>query len=174
MSCSVVKYGVVGGRHRQFISSVTSLWKILITKENRNLSTSNLETAEKIEMDQSKGMKQSSVFTSPWWLMVWFAYEQWEGVKEGLRPSPVPSSCKQLDMELARVHVLFAEALCKRMLRVGARKYEAWLLVRGKRCVRTSLLASPDADRSGRLNDASKMSLILQLWLALAWERAEN
>lgn len=72
------------------------------------------------------------------------------------------------------MHVLFAEALCKRMLRVSARKYEAWLLVRGKRCVRTSLLASPDADRSGRVNDASKMSLILQLWLALAWERAEN
>lgn len=72
------------------------------------------------------------------------------------------------------MHMLFAEARCKRMLRVGAGKYEGWLLVRGKCCVRSSLLASPDADRSGRVNDASKISLILQLWLALAWKRAEN
>jgi len=48
--------------------------------------------------------------------MMGFAYEQWEGVKEGLRPSPVPFSHKQLDTGLVRVHVPFTEALCKRML----------------------------------------------------------
>lgn len=76
---------------------------------------------------------------------------------EGLRPSsPVPSSRKKLDTGLLRGQVLFAEALCKRMLRDGARKYEAQLLVRGKCCVRSSLLAPPDADRSGRVNELQK------------------
>lgn len=65
-------------------------------------------------------------------------------------------SHKQLDMQ---VHVLFPEAFCKQVLRDSARNYAAQLLVCGKCCVCSSLRASPDADRSGRVKDSSEINL---------------
>lgn len=165
--CPTLQYSVIGGRHRQFLSSVTSLWKVLITNENHSFNILYLWT-EKMELDKSKGMRKCSVFTSPWQLMVWFSYEQWKRVKEGFGTCAVLPSHKQLDMQ---VHVLFPEALCKQMLRDGARNYAAQLLVRGKCCICSSLHASPDAGRSGRVNEASEINLILQLWLGVALER---
>lgn len=53
------------------------------------------------------------------------------------------------------------------MLRDSAKEYEAWLLACG------SLVASPHADKV-KVNDASKISLILQMWLAEALERTES
>lgn len=161
MSYSVAKYSVIGGRHRQFLSSVTSLWKVLIPNENLSLNMLYLWTAEKMEMDKSKGMSKCSVFTSLWQLMVWFAYEQWKRVTESFRTCPMLPSHKQLDMQ---VRVLFPEALCKQMLRDSARNYAAQLLVHGNCCVCISLHASPDAGRSGRVKDAPEINLyILQL-----------
>lgn len=65
-------------------------------------------------------------------------------------------SHKQLHMQM---HVLFPKALCKQMLRDSAKNYAAQLLVCGKCCVCSSLHASPDADRSGRVKDASEINL---------------
>lgn len=122
-------------------------------------------------MGKSKGIGKCSVFTSPWQLMVWFAHEHWKRAKEEFRTGPVLPSRKLLDMQ---VRVLFPEAFWKQMLRNSARNYAAQLLACGKCCVCSSLHASPDADRSGKVKDASEINLILQLWLGVALEGAEN
>lgn len=47
-------------------------------------------------------------------------------------------------------------------------------MVRGECCICSSLLASPDPGRCGRVIKASKISLILQLWPTVALQMGES
>lgn len=155
MSYSVVKYSVIEGRPRQFLTLVTSLWKVLITNENHSLYMLYLWTAEKMEMDKSKGMSKCSFFTSPWQLMVWFTYEQWKRGKESFRACPMLSSHKHL----YRQDMCSFQKHCASKCWDSARNYAVQLLVCGKCCICSSLHASPHADRSGRVEDAAEINL---------------
>lgn len=69
MSYSVVKYSVIEGRQRQFLSLVTSLWKVLITNENHSLYMLYLWTAEKWRWTKVKVWANVHSLQAPdsWW-----------------------------------------------------------------------------------------------------------